>query len=129
MIENVQRRATKLIKSIANLPYEERLQSLKLPSLKYRRIRGDLITVYNMLKQNTQNINSILTLSNTKVTRGHELKLYKENSKTNFRKFSFSQRVINHWNALNTNNVNANNVINFKKLLDENMKNEHYFYD
>ena len=131
MIENVQRRATKLVKSMSNLSYEERLKSLKLPSLKYRRIRGDLITVFNILKQNTDNNdnNCILTLSNTKITRGHELKLYKENSKTNFRKFSFSQRVINHWNGLSTNTVFANNVTIFKKLLDENMKNNHYIFD
>ena len=42
-IERVQRRATKLIKHLSDLEYGERLEKLKLPSLKYRRIRGDLI--------------------------------------------------------------------------------------
>ena len=128
LIENVQRRASKLVKKLSNLSYDERLRSLKLPSLKYRRLRGDLITVYNIIKQDNVD-DSILTLSNTKVTRGHDLKLYKENSKTNFRKFSFSQRVINYWNALTTNTVHANTVNAFKKLLDENLKNLHYVYD
>ena len=84
-----------------------------------------------MLKQNSHSSdeNSILTLSNTKVTRGHDLKLFKDNSKTNFRKFSFSQRVINHWNGLSTNTVHADNVNTFKKFLDENKKNDHYKFD
>ena len=39
-IEKVQRRATKLVTSIRELPYNERLSTLKLPSLYYRRRRG-----------------------------------------------------------------------------------------
>ena len=42
-IERVQRRATKLIPEIHNRPYQERLIYLKLPSLVYRRSRGDMI--------------------------------------------------------------------------------------
>jgi len=45
-IEKVQKkRATKLIISLKKLPYPERLQQLKLPTLKYRRLRGDMIEV------------------------------------------------------------------------------------
>ncbi|KAK6167371.1 hypothetical protein SNE40_021416 [Patella caerulea] len=43
-IENVQRRATKLIPSLKNLEYQERLRKLKMPTLTYRRRRGDIIT-------------------------------------------------------------------------------------
>ena len=43
MVENVQRRATKMISSIKNLPYEARLRYLNLPSLQHRRKRGDMI--------------------------------------------------------------------------------------
>jgi len=44
-IEKVQKRATKLILSLKKLPYHERLRQLKLPTLKYRRLRGDMIEV------------------------------------------------------------------------------------
>ena len=49
MIEKVQRRATKLVSSLRELSYEERLRKLKLPTLAYRRLR-DLIQVYKIMK-------------------------------------------------------------------------------
>ena len=46
IIENIQRRATKLVDSCKNLSYPERLCKLGLPTLEYRRERADLIQVY-----------------------------------------------------------------------------------
>ena len=51
-IEEVQKRATKLIPGFYNLSYQERLQRLKLPTLAYRRAHGDMIEVYKMLAEN-----------------------------------------------------------------------------
>ena len=48
-IEDVQRRATKLIGSIKDLTYSERLEQLKLPSLQHRRRRGDMIETYKYI--------------------------------------------------------------------------------
>ena len=45
-IENVQRRATTLVSSLKNLEYEDRLRKLKLPTLKYRRLPGDMIETH-----------------------------------------------------------------------------------
>ena len=42
-------RATKLVSGLKKKCYEERLMALKLPTLKYRRIRGDMIEVYKLL--------------------------------------------------------------------------------
>ena len=56
MIENIQRRATKLIPGLSDLSYEDRLRRLKLPSLSYRRSRGDMIEVYKIMSgQGSQN--------------------------------------------------------------------------
>ena len=48
-IERVQRRATKLLPACKNLSYLERLQFLKLFSLKYRRFRGDCIQTFKII--------------------------------------------------------------------------------
>ncbi len=45
-IENVQRRATKLLCNLRNKSYSERLRSLGLPTLEYRRTRADMVEVY-----------------------------------------------------------------------------------
>ena len=52
MIENVQRRATRLVPVLETLDYENRLRILHLPTLSYRRMRGGMIKVYNILSEN-----------------------------------------------------------------------------
>jgi len=47
-VEKVQKRATKQVKSLRGLPYEQRLRKLNLPTLRYRRHRGDMIEVYKI---------------------------------------------------------------------------------
>ena len=47
-LEKVQKYATKLVITIKKLHYEERLRRLKLLTLKYRRIRGDMIELYQI---------------------------------------------------------------------------------
>ena len=43
-------RATYQLPGMKNIPYKERLQILKLPTLAYRRTRGDMIEVYLLLQ-------------------------------------------------------------------------------
>jgi len=43
-------RATKLMK-LKHLKYKERLERLNLPTLRYRRTRGDMIEVYKILTE------------------------------------------------------------------------------
>ena len=50
-IEKIQRRATKLVKSVTKLPYCDRLKMLGLTTLYYRRLRADVIQVYRIINK------------------------------------------------------------------------------
>jgi len=48
-LEKIQMRATKLALTVKHLTYKERLLQLKLPTLKYRHLRGDMTGVFKIL--------------------------------------------------------------------------------
>ena len=54
IIENVQRRATKLVPGLKDLSYEDRLRSLGLPTIKYRRLRSNMIEMFKILSKGSQ---------------------------------------------------------------------------
>ena len=75
-LENVQIRATKLVPGLAKYDYSERLKIPKLPTLAYRRTRGDMITAYKIIHYGfDDSIRSMLPLSNTDL-RGTDKKLF-----------------------------------------------------
>ena len=81
LLERVQHRATRLMPELRRLPYEERLERLQLPSLEYRRLRGDIIEVYKYPHGlYSADGGSLLPLADLKyvATRGHDYKLRKE---------------------------------------------------
>ncbi|KAG0435367.1 hypothetical protein DMUE_4760 [Dictyocoela muelleri] len=75
-LEKVQRRATKLLPSLRNKSYEGWLRELNLYSLEKRRVRGDMIEVWKILKgkKNVDRV-SIFTLDRNGVTRNNAYKI------------------------------------------------------
>lgn len=118
-IENVQRRATKMVKIIKHLSYSSRLKYLGLPSLQYRRLRSDMVETFKILNNIDKVGNEYLFPIKESITRGHSKKIYKQHSRTNIRKYSFSQRVVDAWNNLPTTVVEAKTVNSFKSQLNK----------
>ena len=71
-VEKVQRRATKLVKTIKDLTYEERLRHLNLPSLKHRRRRGDMIFAYKIFSERIGLEKKDLFTMSQSSARGHD---------------------------------------------------------
>jgi hypothetical protein len=132
LLENVQRRATRMIPKVRDLGYEERLRALKLPSLTYRRLRGDLIEAF---KYNTERYKVKDNIFKTKkggegeeakkgpVTRGHEAKLEKQGSRLENRRHFLSNRVLDYWNELPESLIRAKSVDAFKNGIDRHFSN------
>ena len=118
-IERIQRRATKMIPELRDLSYEDRLIECGLTTLETRRLRGDQIEVFKILN-GYENIdrNMFFSLKKDSRTRGHEVKLVKDQCRLDIRKHSFSQRTINEWNKLSTDCVTASSVNMFKNKVD-----------
>ena len=113
-LEKVQRRATKLLENISHLSYPEFLAALNLPTLLYRRIRGDLIETFKILSNiYDSRVTNFLSKSNFSTTRRHNIKLFLQHANFNIRKWFFSIRIVDIWNRLPSNVVNAPNVMFF----------------
>jgi len=64
-------RATRMVQQLKNCSCEARLRRLNLPTLKYRRLRGDMIQVYNIVSgKHTTNPTVDSNLSNVFNIRG-----------------------------------------------------------
>ena len=134
LLENVQRRATKMIPQINKLPYEQRLRYLDLPTLQYRRYRGDMIEAYKLSHEyyDTSVSQKVLTFQKRDASgynlRGHDLQIAKNHHKGDIRKNSFQCRVARQWNVLPDWIVNAPSLNTFKNQLDKFWKNENVMY-
>ena len=134
LIESVQRQFTKRIIGMRNHEYNQRLRLLDIPSLEFRRVRGDLIEMYkichNLYDPNTTK-NLFKFVSNipttTVTTRNNSYKITKTRPTYDRFKYFFTNRIINLWNSLSVEVVTATTLNTFKNKIDKTL--HKYKYD
>lgn len=116
-IERVQRRFTKRIPSVSTLCYNDRLKTLGLDSLEYRRLRYDLVMMYKIVHNLVDlDRDALITLS-TNSTRNSHFKIHKPTSISSARSKFFCVRSINAWNSLSEDIRASPSVSSFKNRI------------
>ena len=116
MSEKVQSDATKMVYGFNDLTYEQRLRRLNITTLENRRLEGDLIEVFKIVKGfDSVDFRNFFHLSTTGL-RG--LKIFKPSFKHDVRIYTFSDRIIDSWNRLPENIIDCESLDNFKNKLD-----------
>jgi len=122
IVKKVQRDFTRYIVGMKHLSYQERLQKLKLPSLEFRRLRGDMIEVYKIVHKIYDPLvtKDLVCLCESKynLRTTNSLQLNKPSFNKKPYQMFFTNRTINMWNSLSEETVTASTLNSFKNKFD-----------
>ena len=122
VLEQVQRRSTKIPYSTRQLNYEERCKKFGITNLTERRTRGDLIQQYKF-HQSIDEINWHSPPTILPPRGGHRAYYTKELVRNCEERYNFfSNRIVSTWNSLPDSVALAESVNSFKSRLDKNSK-------
>ena len=129
LLERIQRRWTRAVSGMTDVPYDERLRRLDLFSFKGRLLRTDLILVWKILNGKCAIESDKIFTFVSGVRRGHRYKIFVPRTRLEVRRRFFSVRVISLWNSLSNDTVTADNINRFKSLLKRDLGNVLYEFD
>ncbi len=120
LLENVQRKSTKRLRGLRNIPYPNRLDLMDVKPLELRRLEADLIYVYKLLHgQIDTDYHKFFELK-TSITRGHNYTLKKNNFHKDVYRYFFANRTTNTVKQETLVGINFGEKPNFIQLADIN---------
>ncbi|KAK3880183.1 hypothetical protein Pcinc_015314 [Petrolisthes cinctipes] len=132
MIEQVQIRATKQVNGLQHLDYPERLKLLNLPTLKYRRHRGDMIETWKHFNTYEEQLLPPSFTPRDRPSRRHRRQLYQhrpEDGVYGVQRNSFYFRTTSIWNQLPAEVIEATTLNTFKNRLDSFWERQRFKFD
>ena len=120
------------IDGLHNMSYSERLQKLDLPTLRYRRLRGDIIEIFKHVHSYDASIVAPSFQRRFRPSRKHGYQLHEPVPRDGIRGVqanSFHYRVPVIWNNLPRKVVEACTLDTFKNRLDKLWENQPMKYD
>ncbi|PKU49553.1 hypothetical protein llap_106 [Limosa lapponica baueri] len=117
--KRVQQRATKMIRGLGHLSYDDRQRELELFSLEKRRLQGDVIVAFQYLKGACKRDGEGSFMKDCiESRRGNSFKLKVGRYRSDVRKKFFTVRVVRLWNRLPKEVLDAPSLEVFKTRLD-----------
>jgi len=101
-LERVQKRFTRMVPGMRNFSYEDRLERLGQFSLERKRLRGDLIEMFKIMRglDRVDREKLFPFLKGSRMREGHRFEVISKRSKCDVRKTFFTQQVVQVRNAL-----------------------------
>ncbi len=129
-VEGVQRRATMMLPGMKGVEYPDRLKTIGLPTLKYRRQRADMIETHKMLhnKYERDLCPSLKLRSSAVPSRLNSLAMCQNRNMKAIRRNVFSQRIVPVWNSLPDEVVTSESTDKFKANLDKHWTDQDMVY-
>ncbi|KAK4826733.1 hypothetical protein QYF61_010986 [Mycteria americana] len=119
LLEQVQRRAIKIIRGLEHLSYQEKLRKLRWFSPKKRKLWGHLVVAFQYLKEAYKKDGErLFTRARNDRTRGNGFKPKESRFRLDIRKKFFTVRVVRHWKRLPREVVDASSLEVFKQTLE-----------